>query len=139
MSFLYSRQFMSWQNLPIGQSVSLYAVAPPESLTVVIRTVSFYWGAPDVESGNSAVLLDLNANNGVPTIVAFDSGLTSSINPIYETFDGFWPLSPTPPSIGDVPVFQVANTTVHSASVDVYVGGWVLTGPSAGTFQIRQP
>lgn len=139
MSIVYSRKLLSWQNLPSGGSVTCYLNAPSEVLTVVLRTVTFYWGAPSAVVSNSAVVLDLQADNGRPTIVSFDSGTTSSLNPIWQHFDGFWPIQPTPQSIGFIPLFNVVNTSNSAASVDVYLGGWLLIGQPKDEILVNQP
>lgn len=139
MSVVYSRKLLSWQNLASGASITCYLNAPSQVYTICLRTITFYFGAPSAAVSNSVVLLDDNADNGRPTIVSFDSGTTSSINPIYEHFDGFWPLQSSPISVGFVPLFSVVNTSVSAASVDVFVGGWALTGFSPSEFLINTP
>lgn len=125
----YTVPFTSVQNLAADSLFYCEMVPSIEGNVVRIDFVSMYWGAPSSVASNSCVVLVARAVYGSPTCVSYDSGITGSINPIYESFQPRFTLPVVPPGDDAVPLFTVVNTS-ESQSVDVCVSGIVLVGVS---------
>jgi hypothetical protein len=128
--------FCSVQGVVPGQTVYPGVTGPAGLWTPVIRQVTFYFGAPSGVLSNSVVILDNHAQVGVPTVVAYDSGIDGSDNPIYEHFELNLVLAAL--ELSDEPNYwlRVVNTSDSAANVDVAIAGFLLEGSSEASFDV---
>lgn len=130
MSWLYTKRGAVWQNLAPGSELHIELNTEDELVTPVLRFVTFYFGSPSGVASNSAVVLAVNSDSGLPTVAAYDSGVTGSTNPIYISL----PVTVALPAIntggGFDEILRVVNTSDSTANVDVSVSLWLLNGDS---------
>lgn len=129
MARLYSSQILSTAGLNAGSSVNVLITVPEAEFIVIrIRAVSVYFGSVSPVSANSFVVLDTRATS-IPTVYAYDSGVTGSITPIYARFDGIYTLAQISGPVASDEILRVVNTSAAPASIcDVTISGDVLTG-----------
>lgn len=121
--------FASYQNLAAGDALQLLLEPSDQDVVIRLDFASFYWGAPSSVASNSAVIVVGGAvsSAGNPTVVAYDSGVTGSDNPIYEYFSPRYVFEAIAPNDDPVVFAAIANTS-FSQSVDVCASGIVLAG-----------
>ena len=132
MATLYSQSFGFWQGVAPGATITLKLEVPTAPFTAVIREITAYCGNPSPTAPNSWVMTSPRSFNGTPTIAAYDSGITSSSNPIFIR----QACSTVFQNIGVVgsltTMWSITNTAAIAASDwDFTVSGWVLTGSNA--------
>ena len=124
----YSTPLVSWQNLGSGDGIYCQASGPPGTYTVVLRTVTYYFGAPSAIATNSVVVYLVDADSGNPTVDAYDSGITGSGNPLYIVHAPNLVLRPFTIVDDPVDIMAIVNTSESDSSVDVALSGYVLAG-----------
>ena len=134
MSTRYTVQFLSWQGLNPGDDVRVAIQAKTPPVIYAVRWVQVYFGSPSPLLDNSAVLVDVNADNGQPTIWGYNSGTTSSTQSIYRQ-DAIQHASLEIDALGEVDILRFANTSGGTTQVDVCIAGWIISGsPNAFIF-----
>ena len=118
-----------YKGLASGATLYTSILVPNLEFTVVLREVVFYCGDPSAAVSNSIVVTCQFGYGEGATIAAYDSGTTSSVNPIFvrqsanTIFENIGPYSDTYTNI-----YNVVNTSESEASWDVTISGWVIQG-----------
>ena len=130
----YSTPLWSYQNLGDGDGVYCQASGAPGTYTVVLKTMTVYFGGPSPVLTNSVVCYMVDADSGNPTVCAYDSGITGSDNPIYVVLQPNLVLRPFTIVDDPVDILAIVNTSSADVSVDVAASGFVLAGEPSVTF-----
>lgn len=131
----YSTPLFSWQGLGDGDGIYCRASGPPGTYTVVLRTVTYYFGGPSAVLSNSAVVYLIDADSGNPTVDAYDSGITGHDEPLYIAHQPNLVLKPFTIVDDPVDILAIVNTSDADVTVDVAGSGFVLTGDAPVAFE----
>ena len=123
----YTQHFGAFQDISAGEQYAVTVTPPPGGAVVRLDFVAMYWGAPSSVASNSCVIQSGVGDVGSPNLVAYDSGITGSANPIYQSFSPRYAF-PWLPESEDAQLLFVITNTSFSQSVDVSCSGIVLTG-----------